>query len=575
VTGEQSPGDPDDPSSGGRPRPTAPPLVPTAATDPGRAPDAPGPSAPPPGVGRSRGRGRTLAAAGLIVSIAFLASRVLGWIRTAVVLNAFGSQPAELDTFFAAFRLPDLVFQLVAAGALGSALIPVVSGLLAADGNDRAWRVVSTVANLMLLALAVIAVVLAIAAPAIVPAITPGFDAIHTARTVELTRIMLLSPIFLALGAVATSVLNASGRFGAAAMAPSIYNLAIIGGAVFLAPSLGIRGLALGVVAGAVGHLLVQVPALRRVGFRYEPIAQLGDDQARQTLRLMGPRAIGLGASQITFVVVTSLASTLGTGAITAWNAAFTLLQIPIGLIGVPLGVVVFPSLARQASIGRDTEYLALVTRGLRLLLYVMLPIAGLLAILRRQVVAVLLPGLGPDGIELTANALLFFLIGLAAHALIAVLARAFYARQDTRTPVAAAIFAVVVNTTLAVLLVGPFGLSGIALAIAIAAWLEALILLFLLTRRLPALGLGDLLRVGLESALATVVAGSLALASLYGIDSFIGPAPGLVGLVAQGILVSVVFGVVYLALSVALRIPELPSIISVMTDLLRRRGRS
>ena len=574
MTGQRGAGEPDDPASRRRPG-GAPPLVPTAATDPGRAPDAPGPSAPPPGVGRARGRGRTLAAAGLLVSVAFLASRVLGWVRTAVLLNAFGSEPAELDTFFAAFRLPDLVFQLVAAGALGSALIPVVAGLLAADAKDRAWRVVSTVANLMLLALAVLAVVLAIAAPAIVPAITPGFDAIHTARTVELTRIMLLSPIFLALGAVATSVLNASGRFGAAAMAPSIYNLAIIGGAVFLAPSLGIRGLALGVVAGAVGHLLVQVPALRRVGFRYEPIAQLADDQARQTLRLMGPRAVGLGASQITFVVVTSLASTLGTGAITAWNAAFTLLQIPIGLIGVPLGVVVFPSLARQASIGRDTEYLALVTRGLRLLLYVMLPIAGLLAILRRQVVAVLLPGLGPDGIELTANALLFFLVGLAAHALIAVLARAFYARQDTRTPVAAAIFAVAVNTTLAVLLVGPFGLSGIALAIAIAAWLEALILLFLLTRRLPALGLGDLLRVGLESALATLVAGSLALASLYGIDTFIGPEPGLLALVAQGILVSVVFGVVYLALSLVLRIPELPSIISVMTDLLRRRGRS
>jgi putative peptidoglycan lipid II flippase len=158
---------------------------------------------------------------------------------------------------------------------------------------------------------------------------------------------------------------------------------------------------------------------------------------------------------------------------------------------------------------------------------------------------------------------------------MIALLARAFYARQDTRTPVVAAIVAVVVNSTLAVLLVGPLGLSGIALAIALAAWLEAIVLLILLTRRLQTLGLGDVVRVGLEAALGTVVAGAVALLALYTIDGYIGPSPGWLGLVAQSVVVSVVFGVVYLVLSLALRIPELPSIISVMTDLLRRRGRS
>jgi putative peptidoglycan lipid II flippase len=539
----------------------------TPATPATRATDAAAP--PPPG-----GRGRTLVAAGLILSTAFLLSRFLGWIRTAVLLNAFGAS-ADLDVFFAAFRIPDLVFQLVAAGAVGSAVIPIVSGLLERHEPGRAWAVVSTVVNLMLVALAVLAVGLSLAAPVVVPAITPGFDAVQTARTVEMTRIMLLGPVFLALGAVATSVLNAGGRFAAAAFAPIVYNLAIIAGALFLTPALGIQGLAIGVVVGSLGHLLIQLPGLRRIGFRYEPIARLADPAARQALRLMAPRAVGLGASQITFVVVTSLASTLGTGAITAWNAAFTLLQIPIGVIGVPLGVVVFPSLSRDAAVGREREYVGLVTRGLRLLLYVMIPIGGLLAILRRQVVSILFPGLGAAGIDLTANALLFFLIGLAAHATIALLARAFYARQDTRTPVLAAILAVAVNSTLAVLLVGPLGLSGIALAIALAAWLEALVLLALLTRRLPTLGLGDLLRVGLEAALATVVAGALGLLALYTIDGYIGPDPGWLALVAQTIVVGVAFGVVYLALSLALRIPELPSIISVMTDLLRRRGRS
>jgi putative peptidoglycan lipid II flippase len=516
-----------------------------------------------------------LARAGIVVSAAFLASRVLGWVRLVVIGNGF--TPSELDTFFAAFRLPDLIFQLVAAGAVGSALIPIVAGLLATSERERAWRVVSTVVNLILVALAVLAVALAIVAPVVVRAITPGFDEIRLAQTVELTRIMLLSPIFLALGAVATSVLNAGGRFAAAAIAPIVYNLAIIGGAVILAPSLGVNGLALGVVCGSLGHLLVQLRGLGRIGFTYQPAVDIRDPQARDALRLMAPRAVGLGAGQITFVVVTSLASTLGTGAITAYNIAFALLQIPIGVIGVPLGVVVFPSLSREVALGRVNEYVGLLMRALRLLLYVMLPLGGLLAILRRQAVTLLF-GYGrfdAASIDLTANALLFFVIGLAAHALIAVLARAFYARQDTRTPVVAAILAVVVNTTLAILLVGPLGLGGIALAIAAAAWIEALVLLGLLARWLPGFGLADLGRVGLEAALGTLIAGAVGVGVLYGIDGLIGPEPAKIALAAQGILVSAAFGVTYLVLSLALRIPELPSIVAVMTDLVRRRGRS
>jgi putative peptidoglycan lipid II flippase len=418
-------------------------------------------------------------------------------------------------------------------------------------------------------------VILAVAAPVVVRAITPGFDELQLARTVELTRIMLLSPIFLALGAVATSVLNASGRFAAAAVAPIVYNLAIIAGALLLAPWMGIAGLAVGVVIGAFGHLLVQLRPMSRLHFQYEPRIDVGDAEARTALALMAPRAVGLGASQITFVVVTSLASTLGAGAITAYNVAFTLLQVPVGLIGVPLGTVVFPSLSREVAVGRAAEYAALLTKALRLLLFVLLPAAGLIAILRRQIVAVLFPRFDDQLIDLTANALLLFLIGLAAHALIAVLARAFYARQDTRTPVAAAILAVAFNTTLAVLLVGPLGLGGIALAIAVAAWAEALLLLALLGRRVPLLGIGDLARVALEAALGTLVAGAVGLLVLYTIDTFIGPDPNIVALVAQGALVTVAFGLVYLGLSVVLRIPELRAIVGVVSDLIARRGRS
>ena len=192
--------------------------------------------------------GRALARGGLLVGGAILVSRVLGFVRVFAITSTT-HDPASLDPFFQAFRVPDLIFQLVAAGALSSAVIPMIATLLAADEEARAWRVVSAVTNLMLVALAVLAGGLMVFAPEAVRAITPGFTGERLAQTVELTRIMLLSPILLALGSVATSVLNAGGRFTASVIAPIVYNVAIIGGAVFLAPSFGLAGIAVSVVA--------------------------------------------------------------------------------------------------------------------------------------------------------------------------------------------------------------------------------------------------------------------------------------------------------------------------------------
>jgi putative peptidoglycan lipid II flippase len=516
-----------------------------------------------------------LARAGLVVSGAFLVSRILGWVRLVVIGRAFG--PAELDTFFAAFRIPDLIFQLVAAGALSSALIPIVSALLEREEHARAWRVVSTVINLMLIALGILAAVLFVLAPLVMRAITPGFDPAQLERTVLLTRIMLLSPIFLAMGAVATSVLNAGGRFAASAVAPIVYNFAIIGGALFLAPTFGVEGLAIGVVAGSLGHLLVQIAPLRLLGFRYEPRIDPADPEARRALVLMAPRAFGLGASQVTFIVVTALASTLAVGAVADFNIAFTLLQIPIGVIGVPLGIVLLPSLARDAAVGREPAFASLLMRALRLILYVMIPIAGLTAVLRQEVVDLLFGGgqIGPVDLALIAETLLWFLIGLAAHALIGVLARAFYARQDTLTPVLVAVAAVVANTTLAVLLVGPLGLGGIALAIALAAWMEALVLLVLLWTRVEGLHLRALARVAIQALVGTIVASALGFGTAALIGRALEPDPSAILLILDVVVVSAVFGLAYATVSIVLRIPELASIVEVMVDLVRRPLRS
>jgi putative peptidoglycan lipid II flippase len=516
-----------------------------------------------------------LARAGLVVSGAFLISRVLGWFRLVVFARLF--EPSDLDTFFAAFRIPDLIFQLVAAGALSSALIPIVASLLERDEEAHAWRVVSTVINLMLIALATLAGVLFLLAPVVMRVIAPGFEGEQLEQTIVLTRIMLLSPILLAMGAVATSVLNASGRFAASAIAPIVYNLAIIGGALFLAPALGVAGLAIGVVAGSLGHLLVQLRPLQVLGFRYEPRIDPDDPEARRALLLMAPRAFGLGAGQVTFIVVTALASTLSVGAVTDFNYAFLLLQIPIGVIGVPLGIVLLPSLSRDAAVGREVEFAGLLTRALRLILFVMIPIAGLTAVLRQELVDLLFGGgrIGQPDLDLIASTLLWFLTGLAAHALIAVLARAFYARQDTLTPVLAAIAAVAMNTTLAIVLVGPLGLAGIALAIALAAWMEAALLVVILRWRIEELRLGGLARVAVQAAVGTVVASALAFGTAALIGGAVGPDPSAVVLIVDVGAVAALFGLAYAGVSVVLRIPELASIVEVMVDLIRRPRRS
>jgi putative peptidoglycan lipid II flippase len=525
------------------------------------------------GSGTSR---RGLVRAGIILSAAFLVSRVLGYVRTVVLGATFGTGP-ELDAFFAAFRVPDLIFQIVAAGAMGSALIPVVAGLFAAGERGHAWRVVATLANLLLVAMTVLAVAAFIGAPLLVRALAPGFDEAGIARTIDLTRIMLVAPILLSLGAIATSALNAEGRFTAAAMAPIVYNLAIIGAALILGPTMGVTGLAIGVVAGALGHLLVQLPTLFGLGFRPAWTIDLSDRAARQVLALLAPRALGLGASQVTFIVMTALASSLGEGAISSYTIAFALLQIPVGIIGVPLGVVIFPSISREHALGATAAYVSMVTRSVRLLIFAMVPIAALGMALRIPVVELLF-GYGKfdaTAIETTAATLTLFLIGLPAHASIAVLARAFYARQDTRTPVAAAVLAVVVNTALGIMLVTPLGLPGLALAIAVAAWIEAATLLVALGRHVESFELGGIVRVLAESIGGGVAAAAVTVVVATAVGGLLAPGSPKVSILVGAALATLAGAGTYLAVAAALRIPELPSIVGLVTDQIRRRRRS
>jgi putative peptidoglycan lipid II flippase len=433
--------------------------------------------------------GRAIALAGLIVVGGVVLSRLIGWLRTAVFLAEFGGTNHNLDAFYAAFRIPDTLFQLVAAGAVGSALVPVASALLAEGKEDQARRLISTIGNLMVLALVPLAVVIWIAAPAIVPIVLPP-DPVHPELLeleIFLTRLMLLSPILLAVGAVMTAGLNSLGIFGPPAMAPNVYNIAIVVCAVALTPFLGVQALAIGVVLGAAGHVLTQTPAVRRAKL-WTPQIHLNDPAVRETLKLMGPRALGLGATQIVFLVTTFFAATLHEdGAQTAYFSMFTALQIPVGLIGVPLGIVLLPPLSRAVAQRNDERFRRLVDQSLRLLLFVVVPLTGFMLVLATPTIALLFQhgNFNAKAAALYTPIYEVFLLGLIAHVMVALLAPIFYAGKDTRTPVTAALLAVAVDVVAAIVLFPIFHLEGLALAIGLGAWAEVILLVILMERRI------------------------------------------------------------------------------------------
>jgi putative peptidoglycan lipid II flippase len=522
----------------------------------------------------SGGGGMSLARAGLIVSGAYLVARVLGYVRVVVIGSTLGDGP-ELDAFFAAFRIPDLIFQLVAAGTVAAALVPMVAGELGTGRTSRAWHIVSTIASLMTLGLVILAGVAWLAAPLLVPLIAPGFAGEQLQGTIDLTRLMLLAPMFLALGAVATSALNAHNRFAASAAAPIVYDLAIIGAAFILTPSLGATGLAIGVVAGSLGHLLVQLPPLARAGFRFTPNLDARDPEVRQALRLMGPRAVALGAGQITFVVATALASGLAAGSVTAFTFAFTVFSIPLSVIGVPLGIVALPTLSRDLARGAVDEFVTLMGRALRLILFLILPLVAL-GIALRDPASTILFNYGKfsgEGVGLVAGTLLVLLLALPGEGLNTILVRAFYANRDTRTPALAAILAVVLNVVVGVFAVNVlgWGLAGIAAGIAVGSTVEASVLALLLRREIPAFDPSPIVTAGVPVAIASVAAGLVAAGTVALLDPALAGAPTQVRALAELVVGGGLGGLSYLILALALRLPELGVIMRIMADTLSR----
>jgi len=349
---------------------------------------------------------KSVAGGAIIIALFSILSRLLGLFRDRLLSSTFGAGQT-LDAYYAAFRLPDLIFNTLILGALSSAFIPIFLKYWNKD-KDEAWRITNSVFNILFFLVLILALVAFIFAPLVVKYLVPGFEVETQSLTISLT----IGVLFFTCSNIASSVLNSFRKFLAYSLAPLMYNLGIIFGILFLVPktSLGLNGLAWGVVLGAAGHFLIQLPSLLKVGYRWRPIIK-SHPAIKRIITLMLPRCFGLAVSQLNFVVTTLIASTITIGAVAIYSLAFNLFNVPVGVFGISLAISIFPVLSKSFAIGDKKVFVSQLSKTICRILYLIIPITAIYFSLRTQIVRLIL-GAGVFSWRdtvLTANALGFF----------------------------------------------------------------------------------------------------------------------------------------------------------------------
>lgn len=425
--------------------------------------------------------GSRFVSAALLLGLAAFGSRVVGLLRERIMATTLGAT-SDFDAFVAAFRIPDLLFNLIVIGALSASFIPLFTDKLidGKKGQREAFDFASSILTILLVLMVGVSALYFLAAPLIVPLITPGFSAEAVQITVKLSRIMALQPVFLAISFVFSGILNSYKRFTAYALAPIFYNFGIIFGVLVLLPSMGLPGLAWGVVLGAVMHALVQLPSIYVVGFRWRPLFRWSATDLKKVWRMMVPRAFGLAAQQVNLLVVTVVGSGLVAGSITAFHLASNVQHVPVGIFGLAFAQAAFPTLAEQMARKQRRAFLATLTTSFRYILFFVIPVSVFFFLLRAQIIRVLF-GDGAFDWEDTFLTLETFGVlsaSIFAQATIPLLTRAFYVQHDTRTPVLISLGSIVLNILLAAWLAPWSGIQGLALAFSISAIFQLLFLL-------------------------------------------------------------------------------------------------
>ncbi|HRY60129.1 MAG TPA: murein biosynthesis integral membrane protein MurJ [Patescibacteria group bacterium] len=508
----------------------------------------------------------------IIIAAASLASRLLGIFRDRVLASEFGAGQT-LDTYYSAFRIPDLIFNLLILGALSSAFIPVFSKLFFKD-EKAAWKMVGNFINVVLSVLVVAMIVVFIFAPWLMKLISPGFNTVQLEDVTMLTRIMLLSPLFFAVSSIIGGVLNSLGRFFVYSLAPILYNIGIIIGALYLVPLWGISGLAWGVVFGAMAHMLVQTPTFFKAGFRIQKVFDYKEKYLLRIIKLMLPVTIGLAVVQINLLVDNIIGSTLENGSIAIINLATNIISMPVGLVGISFAVSVFPVLSYAYSQKKEDVFVENFVSTFKMILFLIIPSMIFAIIFRAHIVRILL-GAGLFNVSntiWTSRTLGYMAFGLVAQALIPFLTRAFYASGDTKTPVKIVFISVLVNVVASIFFtkVLDYKVVGLALSATIAAFVNVFFLLGLLTKKFHHIDFNRLFMATGEYLAFSIIAGLASYGTLYFIEPYFYTIRtiGLIGQTAIAVFVGVF---VYLLLSTIFKSKEAQKFTDSFAGIFRR----
>ena len=517
-----------------------------------------------------------------LIGAATMTSRVLGLVRETVLAAVFGASASpQMDAFNVAFRVPNLLRDLFAEGAMTAAFVPTFTRTLASKGREEAWRLGSLVMNALLIVTGVLVILGIIFAPQITNAFVDAEFAAVPGKlelTTDLTRIMLPFLSTLAVATAMMGMLNSLHRFFIPSLSPAMFNVASIFSALALAPLMPrfgldpIVGIAIGTLLGGAGQILLQWPALRKEGFRYQPIVNFSDPAVREILRLMGPATIGLAAVQINVFVNTHLATGQEQGAVSWLQYAFRLMYLPIGLFGVSIATAALPDISRHA-VAEDLKAIReTVSRGLRMMLMLNVPATVGLMVLANPIVAMIYErGMFHAGdTAATAAALLFYAPGLLGYSAVKIASPTFYSLRDSRTPVIVSVLSIGVNLGINLLLVRVMGYRGLALGTALAAMFNAVVLLWLLRGRLGGL---DGRRVGVALLKVTAASAVMGIAAYLMLQWMTSLTPG-GGELAKGTRVLAAIGVALVALAVSARLLRIQEFNDATARVLRRFGR-
>lgn len=511
-------------------------------------------------------RQTNILSAAFVIMVAYATSGLLGLLRNRLLAaNFFGGREAQLDAYFAAFVIPDTLFQLLITGALSAAFIPVFSKFLK-KGTNQASELASAAMNVITTVFLFFILLAFIFSPQLSKLIAPSLEANSLILLSQLLRIFLSAQIFFALSGFLTGIIQSHQRFLIPALAPIIYNLGIIAGIVFLSESYGIFGPAFGVVVGAALHFLLQIPLARKLGFKYNFNFNFRHPGVHMIRKLMPPRSLTLAVGQAERFIAVFIATSLAAGSFTIFNFARQLYLLPITLFGTTIGQASFPTLSEEVASDKQMEFRQTIRSSILQVLYFSLPAAVIILILRLPVVRI---AFGARNFPwqatlLTSKTVAFLALAIPSLSVNSVLTRAFYALHDTKTPLFIAVISAILTTALSVLLAKGlgFGIIGLAIALAITHFIQTLTLFLTLNRKAAFISL-DLLFSIAKISVVTIATGVFLWAPMRIIDHFILDTTRTANLLILTASVLAIGMVVYLNLSAILKIEQLTEVIA------------